>query len=96
MEVALPNSNWFLSTDRVGVSVAYVANARADSSSRNVYRHADLRDAVEMTKLREHFIFTIESVGVVEARKLFVDAADIMSEKVSCLRSQLEEMLSLA
>jgi len=76
--------------------VAYVENARADSSSRNVYRHADLRDAVEMSKLREHFIFTIESVGVVEARKLFVDAAEIMREKVGSLRSQLEEMLSSA
>lgn len=39
-----------------GVNEAFVANARYDSGSRIVYRHDDLKDCVEMKRVRGHFI----------------------------------------
>ena len=37
---------------------AVVADARYDMCSRNVYRHEDIRDAVTIGKVKDHFIFT--------------------------------------
>jgi hypothetical protein len=34
----------------------YVKDARADTSSRNLFMHQDLKDAVEMSKKKTHFI----------------------------------------
>jgi DNA-directed RNA polymerase I and III subunit RPAC1 len=76
------------------VSVAFIADERADTSSRNIYRHADLCDAVEMGKVKDHFIFTIESVGAVRAQKLFVDAIDLMREKIDSTRDAVEKLLA--
>lgn len=36
--------------------VAYVKNARYDTCSRNVFRHEDLKDAVIMSRVQDHFI----------------------------------------
>lgn len=36
--------------------VAKVANARLDSGSRNVFRHDNLKDAVKMSLIKDHFI----------------------------------------
>jgi hypothetical protein len=36
--------------------VARVVDARYDTCSRNVFLHDDLKDAVEMTKVLDHFI----------------------------------------
>lgn len=39
-----------------GHKVARVANARADTCSRNVFRFDDLKDAVELGRVKDHFI----------------------------------------
>lgn len=39
-----------------GRKIAVVNNSRYDSSSRNVFRHDDLKDAVVITKIQDHFI----------------------------------------
>ncbi len=69
---------------------AVVADARYDNCSRNVFRHDDLRDAVSMTKKRDHFIFTVESVGAVQPEDLFVMAIDILEEKCDHFLKELE------
>lgn len=35
---------------------AYVANPRLDTMSREVYRHSELKDQVELQRIRDHFI----------------------------------------
>lgn len=47
-----------------GNKVARVANARKDTCSREVFRHDDLKDLVELKKVRDHFIFSVESTGI--------------------------------
>lgn len=39
-----------------GRRIAYVKNSRYDTCSRNVFRYEDLKDAVIMTKVQDHFI----------------------------------------
>lgn len=37
---------------------AYVRDARYDTCSRNVYRYDDIKDAVILSRIRDHFICT--------------------------------------
>uniref|UniRef100_A0A1I8BVU2 RPOLD domain-containing protein n=1 Tax=Meloidogyne hapla TaxID=6305 RepID=A0A1I8BVU2_MELHA len=72
----------------------YVKDARSDTSSRNVFMHDDLKDAVEMTKDKTHFIFTVESTGSMPAHQLVTEACEIMKDKADYLRKQIEEKLA--
>lgn len=69
---------------------AYVKNARYDMCSRNIYRHEDLVDAVEMSRIRDHFIFTIESVGAMKPEDIFVEAVKILKEKCQKLLREIQ------
>lgn len=46
--------------EKGGRQYAVVNNARYDSGSRNVYMHEDLKDAVVMSKIQDHFICKCE------------------------------------
>jgi hypothetical protein len=43
---------------------------RYDASSRNVFRYPDLKEDIEIRKVRDHYIFTVESVGAVPPEEL--------------------------
>ena len=70
---------------------AYVKNARYDACSRNVYRHEDLKESVEMSKVRDHFIFNIESVGAIPPEDLVPMALDVLVEKCDYFIDVLEQ-----
>uniref|UniRef100_A0A1Y1MIV2 DNA-directed RNA polymerases I and III subunit RPAC1 n=1 Tax=Photinus pyralis TaxID=7054 RepID=A0A1Y1MIV2_PHOPY len=74
-----------------GRTVAAVNNSRYDSSSRNVFRYDDLKDAVVMTKIQDHFIFSVESVGGMAPDVIFVEAVKILKEKCMSLLDELEQ-----
>ena len=71
---------------------AYVKNARHDACSRNIYRHEDLKDSVEMSKIRDHFIFNIESVGAIPPEDLVPMALDVLIEKCDYFIDVLEKV----
>lgn len=73
---------------------AVVEDPRYDACSRNVYRHEDLKDAVTMNKKRDHFIFTVESVGALEPEDLFTMAIDVLEAKCEYFLKELEIPLS--
>ncbi|KAF7638466.1 RPOLD domain-containing protein [Meloidogyne graminicola] len=81
-------SNGVIGRDEKGR--VYVKDARSDTSSRNIFMHDDLKDAVEMTKDKTHFIFTVESTGAMPAHQLVTEACEIMKDKVDYLLKQLE------
>ncbi|EAA10097.5 AGAP008771-PA, partial [Anopheles gambiae str. PEST] len=60
---------------------AYVKDARYDSCSRNVYRYPQLADAVTIARVRNHFIFTVESLGALKPEVIFVEAAKVLKKK---------------
>ncbi|KAJ8943017.1 hypothetical protein NQ318_008335 [Aromia moschata] len=75
--------------DKNGKKVAVVNNARYDTGSRNVYRYDDLKDAVVMSKIQDHFIFTIESVGAMQPADIFKEAVKLLRDKCASLLEEL-------
>ncbi|XP_026494420.1 DNA-directed RNA polymerases I and III subunit RPAC1 [Vanessa tameamea] len=68
---------------------AYVRNARYDSCSRNVYRYDAIKDAVILSRIRDHFIFNVESVGAMTPNIIFVEAVKILRDKCKSLLDEL-------
>lgn len=68
---------------------AFVKNARLDNCSRNVYRYSNLADAVELTRVRNHFIFNIESLGAYKAEEIFIEAVKGLKKKCQELLKEL-------
>lgn len=69
---------------------AYVKDARYDSCSRNVFRYPQLADAVKMSRVRDHFIFTIESVGALKPDLIFLEAVKELKKKCRRLIDEIE------
>jgi len=57
--------------DPASEKIVVVKNARLDNTSREVLRHEDLKDLIRLRKKRNHFIFTVESIGQIPPEKLF-------------------------
>lgn len=69
---------------------AYVKDARYDSCSRNIYRHPHLKDAVEMTRIRDHFIFNVESVGAYKPHDIFLESIKLLKKKCQIFLNELD------
>jgi DNA-directed RNA polymerase I and III subunit RPAC1 len=75
-----------------GVVFAYVEDCRKDNSSRNVFRYKEFDNKIVMSKIQDHFIFTIESVGAMEPSLIFLEALNIVIKKVNnALESALNQ-----
>lgn len=69
---------------------AYVKDARYDSCSRNVFRYPHLTDAVTMSRVRDHFIFSIESVGALPPDVIFTESVKILKRKCRKLLDEVQ------
>lgn len=67
---------------------AAVANPRLDLCSRQIFMHDEFKDQVEVFKVRDHFIFSIESTGAITAEDLF-------KKSVSTLMQKSENLLNM-
>jgi len=76
-----------------GKKVAKVANSRLDTTSREVYRHEELAQKVCLAKKRDHFIFTIESVGIIPAADIVRESIKILIAKTHAIKSGLARVL---
>ncbi|GJJ68338.1 DNA-directed RNA polymerases I and III subunit RPAC1 [Entomortierella parvispora] len=76
-----------------GVKKAVVVNPRKDTVSREVLRHAEFENKVKLTRVRDHFIFTIESVGSIEPQDLFVQAVQVLVDKCAQVKRALQAAL---
>lgn len=70
--------------------VAYVKDARYDTCSRNVFRYPQLADAVEMSRIRDHYIFTVESVGALKPDVIFIEAVKVLKKKCRKFLDEIE------
>ncbi|KAH8374319.1 DNA-directed RNA polymerases I and III subunit RPAC1 [Drosophila serrata] len=69
---------------------AYVKEARYDSCSRNVYRYPQLKDAVTLARVRDHYIFTVESVGALKPEVIFLEAVKVLKKKCRAFIDEIE------
>ncbi|KAG6843807.1 hypothetical protein H0H87_000232 [Tephrocybe sp. NHM501043] len=68
-------------------------NVRKDTVSREVLRHPEFTDVVELSRVRDHFLFNIESEGPYAPERLLPEAILIMRAKISVLRKAAEALL---
>ncbi|XP_034101495.1 DNA-directed RNA polymerases I and III subunit RPAC1 [Drosophila sulfurigaster albostrigata] len=69
---------------------AYVKDARYDSCSRNVFRYPHLSDAVTMARVRDHYIFNVESVGALKPEVIFLEAVKVLKKKCRAFIDEIE------
>ncbi|XP_066282572.1 DNA-directed RNA polymerases I and III subunit RPAC1-like isoform X2 [Branchiostoma lanceolatum] len=77
-------------TEENGVRRARVVNSRLDTCSREVFRHPDLKDCVKLNKLRDHFIFSVESTGALAPDVLVCEATKVLMGKCRKFLSELD------
>ena len=69
-----------------------VANPRNCSMCRECIREPEWQDRVELMRIRDHFIFSVESTGVLPPADLFVQALEILQFKCDRIMNQLEQL----
>ncbi|XP_061692832.1 DNA-directed RNA polymerases I and III subunit RPAC1 isoform X6 [Syngnathoides biaculeatus] len=73
-----------------GSKVAKVVNSRLDSCSREILRHDDLKDVVKLGRVRDHFIFFVESTGVLPPNVLVTEAIKVLMAKCQRFLNELD------
>uniref|UniRef100_A0A668AUU5 DNA-directed RNA polymerases I and III subunit RPAC1 n=1 Tax=Myripristis murdjan TaxID=586833 RepID=A0A668AUU5_9TELE len=73
-----------------GKKVAMVVNSRLDTCSREVLRHDDLKNLVKLGRVRDHFIFTVESTGVLPPEVLVTEAIKVLMTKCQRFLNELD------
>ncbi|KAL7411707.1 DNA-directed RNA polymerase [Mrakia frigida] len=71
---------------------ALVKNPRKDTVSREVLRHDKFKDKVELTRIRDHFIFSVESLGAYQPEELLPEAIKVLMEKIDSVESCLKAL----
>lgn len=56
---------------------------------RRLLEQEQFREAVQIRKRKDHFIFTIESTGILAPEELFMQALNILQEKAQRLAGRL-------
>eukprot|EP00112_Aurelia_sp_Birch-Aquarium-sp1_P025178 Seg824.14 transcript_id=Seg824.14/GoldUCD/mRNA.D3Y31 product="DNA-directed RNA polymerases I and III subunit RPAC1" protein_id=Seg824.14/GoldUCD/D3Y31 len=73
-----------------GIKRARVANARKDTCSREVFRDEELKNLVKLSRVRDHFIFSIESTGALPPDVIFTESVKILIKKCKRFLGELD------
>ena len=74
-----------------GEDKAYVKDAFKDTVSRECLRHDEFKGKVKLGRIRDHFIFSVESTGQFNSDLLFLESVKILKLKASRLKRALME-----
>lgn len=66
---------------------AYVKDSRKDTVSREVLRHDEFADSVKLGRIRDHFIFNVESTGAMTPEEIFFKSVRILKNKAEYLKN---------
>ena len=77
-----------------GEEKAVVADPMKDTVSRECLRHDEFKDKVQLGRIRDHFIFSIESTGQFESDELFLDSVRLLKAKAQRFQRHLDELES--
>ncbi|KIS69975.1 putative DNA-directed RNA polymerases I and III subunit protein [Mycosarcoma maydis] len=70
----------------------FVQDARKDTISREVFRHHEFEDKVKLGRVRDHFLFDLESTGIIPPEKLLPEAIRTLRSKIATLRKSLDHL----
>ena len=71
---------------RVGEKKAVVADTLKDTVSRECLRHEEFKGNVKLGRVRDHFIFSVESTGQYESDELFLESVRTLRAKCQRLK----------
>lgn len=71
---------------------AVVKDPMKDTVSRECLRHDEFKDKVKLGRIRDHFIFSVESTGQFESDELFLDSVRLLKAKVERFKRHLDEV----
>ncbi|TVY71238.1 DNA-directed RNA polymerases I and III subunit RPAC1 [Lachnellula suecica] len=72
-----------------GQNKAVVLDAMKDTVSRECLRHPEFEGKVKLGRIRDHFIFSVESVGQWESEDLFLESVKVLKTKCEALKKNL-------
>ncbi|KAF2682547.1 hypothetical protein K458DRAFT_307303 [Lentithecium fluviatile CBS 122367] len=75
-----------------GEAKAVVHDPMRDTVSRECLRHAEFKDKVRLGRIRDHFIFKIESTGQWNSDELFLESVRLLKIKALRVKRGLAEM----
>ncbi|CAG0879592.1 unnamed protein product [Darwinula stevensoni] len=87
-----PGTITIMESEDTGTRIAKVDNSRYDMCARNVFRHAELEDLVELKKIRNHLIFVVESVGALPPDVLMAEAIKLLLRKCRDMAVAVENL----
>ncbi|XP_072912285.1 DNA-directed RNA polymerases I and III subunit RPAC1 isoform X5 [Hemitrygon akajei] len=73
-----------------GKKVANVVNSRLDTCSREIFRHDDLKNLVRLGRVRDHYIFSVESTGILPPEVLVSEALKVLMTKCRRFLNELD------
>ncbi|KAL8958360.1 MAG: hypothetical protein Q9193_004569 [Seirophora villosa] len=76
-----------------GEKKAVVRNTFKDTVSRECLRHPEFEGKVKLGRVRDHFIFMVESTGQYPSDELFLESVSIMREKCAAMKRGLANIL---
>uniref|UniRef100_A0A5F9CF35 DNA-directed RNA polymerases I and III subunit RPAC1 n=1 Tax=Oryctolagus cuniculus TaxID=9986 RepID=A0A5F9CF35_RABIT len=74
----------------IGKKVARVANPRLDTFSREIFRNEKLKKLVRLARVRDHYIFSVESTGVLPPDVLVSEAIKVLMGKCRRFLDELD------
>ncbi len=74
-----------------GEKKAVVKNTFKDTVSRECLRHPEFEGKVKLGRVRDHFIFMVESTGQYQSDELFLESVSILKEKCASMKRGLAE-----
>ncbi|CCE63025.1 hypothetical protein TPHA_0D03920 [Tetrapisispora phaffii CBS 4417] len=66
---------------------AFVKDARKDTVSREVLRHEEFQNKVKLGRVRDHFVFNVESTGAMTPEEIFFKSVRILKNKAEYLKN---------
>ncbi|TFK50729.1 hypothetical protein OE88DRAFT_1680508 [Heliocybe sulcata] len=69
-------------------------NMRKETMSREVHRHPEFKGCVELKRVRDYFLFNIESEGAYTPERLFPESIKVMREKIANIRKAAQVLSS--
>ncbi|KAI4236010.1 MAG: hypothetical protein LQ352_008045 [Teloschistes flavicans] len=76
-----------------GEKKAVVRNTFKDTVSRECLRHEEFEGKVKLGRVRDHFIFGVESTGQFESDELFLESVRILKEKCRIMKQGLANIM---
>lgn len=66
---------------------AFVQDPRKDTVSREVLRHEEFANKVRLGRVRDHFVFNVESTGAMRPEEIFLKSVKELKRKATYLRN---------